>query len=718
MEQKKLEYAKDLQINYPDLLVMYLDKANNTSWDKEQAISTLSDEKIQQFNLRKQTSEEVILDIEEPLKLDEIKRLIKDRDWSYEIWATGSRGYHIKIKFDNLSALSLDLRNRVRKYLISSFDTDTSLSSEAHFLACEYSKHFKTGNYKTLFETIGNKFNSLPNDIINYCKQDLEHYQNINNNLDYKPQVNFENYLEDPYLKYILSNNIVDGERNSVLFKNIALGLVKAGLKPEDIFKIGKKIVDNCPGKHINEFMGWVNKAIKGDIKDYNKHELVNWSAKYNHPILYDLISEIDERELMGIKTLWDIIWNHRIAVQPIWKDLCFYNMISTILKEKDEDYRLHIIFSSYSRSGKDEGINLIKEILDRLNFKTHKPSEITDRTLIGGINQSAIDFNTKYGLDENTLVNKGKRYKEPKEEGILATADWMAFGESESVFKPGTYNKGIQRIFRQAMDKSRFIEKGVSGHIIPFYSNTVFVFTTYSMPKTVYELLNNGLFQRTLYYNKELTHDDHIQIRKHIVRNKFGKNNDKYDEKIYMALLIKLLKELKIWYNENKKFTFFKDSDEYINTFIWDKYEAKYSALPSEDKNIMDSMVRNAAINLDKISILKAISERRSDIYKDDIDSSFKILEHCIESIKFLIMNQNPEKKRLVSLMMLLKDGSKNASVVYEELEYKLGIKSSRTKNALLQKAKALDYINKFDSGRFTMYNITEKGLDFLGDL
>lgn len=710
----KSEFLKEMRLIAPSMKVHFIDQANHKIWDNEKILSDLSLEELSEVNLRKQLPNEIILDIEEKYKIDDIKKRLDSKEWNYEVWETGSRGYHIKLVFGNIGFLEIELREAIKNYIIKEFDTDKKLAKENQWMALEWAYHFKSGKQKILIDDdTSHTINQIPNDVIEYCKKELELNKNVS---VIQTDEDFKDFLKDPYLDFMLKNKIEDGDRNNILFKNIAIGLVRSGLNKEDIVKIAERIILNCPGKNIGEFMGWVDKALLGDMKEYNKSEMIQWSLRYNQPVLYKLVSDETMESLMDIKMLWDALWSNKITEQPIWKDLCFYNMLSTIIDEREEDYRIHTIFSSYSSTGKDEGINLVKEILDELNYKCYKPSEVTDRTMVGAVNQSAIEFNTKWGLDEgNIMDNKGHKYKDPKEEGLLASADWIAFGESESVFQPGAYNKKLQIILRQAMDKSREVEKGVSGYMLKFFTHTVFTFTTYSMPNTVYALLSNGLFQRALYYNRELSEEEEKKIREHIINNKFNKIIK--DEKSYKALMIKKLKDIKIWYQANRKFNMFEGGNHYINNLL-DNYEKQYNVLLPQDKKIMGSIVRRASNNLYKLVVLRAIYNQRNDIYKKDVDEAFQLLKYCIDSVKDLTINQSKEKKVILGLLMMLKDESKNTMTVHHELEEKLRMKSTNARTNLIKKVKSLGFITDFQESKFTMLMITDKGREELGEM
>jgi len=655
---------------------------------------------------------EIILDVENKYDFDGIKEKLKEKGWNYEVWDTGSRGLHIVLKFENLAYEDEEVRNRIRKYVIDEFKTDPKLAKENQWVALEYATHFKTGKEKLMIEKVGDGNNFLSEDIIKYCRKEVEMSKDINLVQD----EDFSKYLdEDPYLKYVLQNKIGNGGRNDMLFKNLAIGLVKCGLSRDDIRKIAVHIVKNCPGKHVAEFMGWVDKAMRGELTEYNKAELVQWSVLYGHPVLYKLVDDEQILNILSIKQLWDIIWESQIAQQPVWRDLCFYNLISTIIKEKEEDYRIHVIFSCVSSSGKDEGLNLVEKVLKKLGYKAFRPAEITDRTLVGSVNQWAIEYNTKKGLKEGD-----KGWREVRQYGLLANenSDWLAFGEAETVLKPGVHNKKIQLILRQAMDKRRKIEKGVSGIMFDIYTNATIMMTTYSMDKDIYKLLMNGLFQRALFYRKELSKKEHDAIRKHINFRYFDSNFKKsYKMSDYMNALLEKLKHMKLWYEENKhKIQTYENAIDTIE-YRWKEYEKKYESLPKSDRVILDSIVRRAVTNLYKLLVLTAVWQMKTKLDIKDIDYCFSLLFACIDSVKDLVVSQNKYEKEINVALEILKGGSMSAGNLHKKLEDSLGVRSTATKNRIIKKLKRLGYITEFKDGKYTMYMLTDKGFEYIAE-
>ena len=111
----KIEKAKQLQKDYPELLVHYVDKTNNEKWKKTKVLRELNETELMQFNLRRQLPNEIVIDLENPdLYFDILSKLYKHKI-SYYSYKTGSKGYHLHVLFTDLPELNDDLRYLFRK---------------------------------------------------------------------------------------------------------------------------------------------------------------------------------------------------------------------------------------------------------------------------------------------------------------------------------------------------------------------------------------------------------------------------------------------------------------------------------------------------------------------------------------------------------------------------------------------------------------------------
>ena len=266
-----------------DVLVHYVNKLTGEKTTAK-LLSQCSKAETEKVNLRRSYINEVILDIEKKEDLANILEKLKESKWSYKIWNTGSRGYHISICFEELEKLPLELRDRYRRKVIDEFGTDTSLASECHPIAIENKPHFKTGNLKTLHsESESSSINHITFEV-------LEILRNWNEQTKESRAVLSKFYIEhadnEPYLLYVLNNKVENGGRHMVLFKNLVALLQSAGKTYEEIMEIGKRVMVNCPDKNMDDWIGWFNSGMK-----YIPYELNMWAVENNCPaITYSLV--------------------------------------------------------------------------------------------------------------------------------------------------------------------------------------------------------------------------------------------------------------------------------------------------------------------------------------------------------------------------------------------------------------------------------------------
>ncbi len=95
---------------------------------------------FEQINQREVLPNEIVLDLEDKKQLKSIVKELKNLNWKYTIYSTGSRGFHIHIYFKK-ELLGLD--ERIIKY----FGADNQVVP-GHMIALENYPHFKTGNLK------------------------------------------------------------------------------------------------------------------------------------------------------------------------------------------------------------------------------------------------------------------------------------------------------------------------------------------------------------------------------------------------------------------------------------------------------------------------------------------------------------------------------------------------------------------------------------------
>lgn len=298
---------KSLFEEYPDTQVTFIDQINNNRWAKWKKWSECSDEEKEQANLRQIFPKEVVLDFEDKnlLTLTKAKEKLKEKDWSYNLFDSGSRGFHVHLLFYGLNQKSLEVRNRIRKAIIKEFNSDETKSSEATLVARFDKPHFKTLGKKFMIDDYKNPtdLNIVPVEIMKELRDsDPETQAFIKKNTS--PDELFKDFhFKDPIMIYISNNILPDNTaRDTNIFPSVAMGLVKEGLNEKEIEDIMKPIIEkNFPGKNYNEFRGWVKKAFAGQV-DFNPTQLNKWIKDHTtFDKLYDITPVIvTKEELLG----------------------------------------------------------------------------------------------------------------------------------------------------------------------------------------------------------------------------------------------------------------------------------------------------------------------------------------------------------------------------------------------------------------------------------
>lgn len=635
---------------YPETKITFIDFTTNKRWPEWRKYNECSPEERATANLRAIFPNEIILDIEDKTRTANIVRDLKEKNMPFSCWSTGSRGSHIHLFYSDLAQLELPLRNRIRKIIINTYECDLAKSTEGGLIAEENKPHFKTQQYKVLLEKVDG--------LCTICDELMEKAKlEVNNEILLLKQVvdvqqeTFKDYhIKDKLFLYFKDGHILaNQQRNNILFKNFAAALVYEGLTDEQIKGIIEPILDlHYSDKKYAEFKGWVEKVRKKEIDNYNIFELNEWSRTFNHPIFYEDIKDVNEiASSLSISQLWNAYWDTNIAGQPFWKKLCLYNLLGTILDERElDDLRIHVAFSSMTSTGKDEGVNLTQDILHQLNYNAQACFEITDRTLVGAVNSVIKAENDKYGLNMpgDTINVRGREieFRNPIEYGIIKDYHHIAFPECQNVLNPGAFNKSLQTILRQIMDKKREVGKGVGGKMIQTTTNSTLLMTTYPLKIKVLSLLDTGLFQRMLYFDCPMTDELHEAIVKKMI-DSMNVVSIKNKTSIYRNNLIKKLEELKSYWDSEKETYYTKAGaffDDKIKTYFKQKEietRITYKFLDKESKQNLDAIMRRGLTIVRRLALIDSLITTRNMTIKN-IDTAFDIFSNCMSSVINLI--------------------------------------------------------------------------------
>lgn len=284
MPQQTIEQVEEKYFKkYPETRVTFIDQLNNKSWTAWKKYNECTQKEKETANLREIFPNEIVFDIENK-DVENIKKRLSAWKFNYILFDSGSRGLHSHIFFYNLEEYIKDTRTSIRKILIKDFNADLSKASESTLIAMFSRPHFKTMKPKTLIEsTYKDELQSLPQEAVLRLREEKFSLEEVPSLIPVIDE-NFKDYhLKDSFFQLINKNIIPDNTfRDTIIFPNIAIALVKEGLSELQIRELMEPIIkNNFPGKNYNEFQGWVKKALNGKIDTYNTIQLNQWIQKY-----------------------------------------------------------------------------------------------------------------------------------------------------------------------------------------------------------------------------------------------------------------------------------------------------------------------------------------------------------------------------------------------------------------------------------------------------
>lgn len=262
-------------------------------------------------------------------------------------------------------------------------------------------------------------------------------------------------------------------------------------------------------------------------------------------------------------------------------------------------DLRVSFFMIFPSRMGKGQLIKVVESIGKNLGLKIKRVSYLNQASLIGSINQYAIEYNLKQKLSDGM-----KGYINPVIYGVLAKYDILIFPEAKKLVKG--INEGdtefILSTLQEALDYPGIIDKTMKDSDYPIsYESTISIFaTTYYIKEISELLLEQGFFQRIITYKKNLSIEEVKQLRKEIIE-KFRQKNVKD-----FKMLSKNFSDLILNYKRDEKILVFTDEtiDELhrFNDVYFKKIQnisgVHLEILKSFSQTIIQMIVKIAGIN------------------------------------------------------------------------------------------------------------------------
>lgn len=315
----------DIFIIENDAKVTFIDQPKQIKWTQWKTYSECNDEEKKEINLASYPKNCILFDRDLPGLTEEqiqhdyegFKSMLNKRGINSFYSYRSPKGYHVLAPFKNLNEIDEDLRKEIRKYYISLFLSDPAKISDRGVVSLPGKPHFKNGVTYDIMENHEGE-NEVNLVVLEYCKQKVKEQSELLKKIN--SDDNFNSYFEtDNFFKYIKEHIIPENtNRDMTIFPNLAVAAVKSGKTKEEIDLIMKPIIkNNFPGKNYQEFEGWLKKAIKGEVTDYNPIQINNWMKTYSTKKegIYDLKPvPLEELELKKeYKYRFNFVWDKDI---------------------------------------------------------------------------------------------------------------------------------------------------------------------------------------------------------------------------------------------------------------------------------------------------------------------------------------------------------------------------------------------------------------------
>ncbi len=254
-----------------------------TNWKKYSDCDILQ---RKESNLRSLFNVEVLIDLDDPLKLPSLlKKLRKDKQ-NFELW-NSLKGYHINIIFLEMENKPIQEIKLIREFYIKRYEGD--LSKKGGLVAQEFKPYFKDGKtIKKLITKKGNELNCLSVECLDFVKGRLQRTLHCN-----VTNINIKNCnLIDYVFKHKLKE---DTGRGNVLAKNVAIFFIKQDINKAkemlNIFYSVQGIINksdwitwvrnnNCSNFSCKELRGWLRETQKSGVEELTCWQCNNGKTK------------------------------------------------------------------------------------------------------------------------------------------------------------------------------------------------------------------------------------------------------------------------------------------------------------------------------------------------------------------------------------------------------------------------------------------------------
>lgn len=129
---------------------------------------------------------EIVLDLEDPDRVDIIKESLQKLNYGFKLYHTGGKGYHFHLFFRKLRSFDEKRRTDIKEFFIKKFDCDLQKKSAHCTIALPGYPHRKTGKLKELVAENGdykkNKLDEVLEEFSYFVNKDSNHVQLPGNN--------------------------------------------------------------------------------------------------------------------------------------------------------------------------------------------------------------------------------------------------------------------------------------------------------------------------------------------------------------------------------------------------------------------------------------------------------------------------------------------------------------------------------------------------------
>lgn len=348
-----LEYYR---MKFGDFTVTHADHGSNFQpWRK---LSEVLPSEMDGINLRNIFPEEVVFDCEdEATKIRAVKGL-KEKNYGFVLWKTGSRGYHVHMFFPGLKEFEEDVVKEVKANYIEQYGSDPKMKESRRVIAAEYKPHFKTGKPKELIEEYGDPENNiisakvLSEVFIKIQKEIASNISAVNitqqsTKMSGGMPKNRWGEMTYAHCREVgRKHKLPPGNRHSVFLKNMAIGAFEFE-SPEYAEGV---LEDIClaQGMRKDEYKGWYEGAKNGKYRHFNQIEMQQYllNNKLPHYRPDNLTKHvISEGEIYQCEDNQYWIWNPKLKRWDFITNFVF-NVIKKYTEYNKVTYDVEICFA------------------------------------------------------------------------------------------------------------------------------------------------------------------------------------------------------------------------------------------------------------------------------------------------------------------------------------------------------------------------------------